>query len=181
MSTFQRTGPVFYVSTLSILSNCMIVDSRALTEETRIRWIQTQNKAEAAYNKIKEIMNEGVYKAEERLSRVWSVFTGSWDEAKDHTSRIYEKAAEAGQEQYEKLSRAGQGGYEKAARAGEETYEGATQAGREGYEKATEAAKEGADEGYEKAARRAEQVVSEAKETAGQTLKQARQKVEGEL
>ncbi len=48
-----------------------------MLEETRIRWIQVQNHAEAALNKIRCIVNEGVYKAEEGLGRIWSILAGT--------------------------------------------------------------------------------------------------------
>ncbi|KAF8966874.1 hypothetical protein BDZ97DRAFT_1805672, partial [Flammula alnicola] len=38
-----------------------------LLQETRIRWIQTQTRAETLFAKIKEIVNSGIYKAEDVL------------------------------------------------------------------------------------------------------------------
>ena len=52
------------------------------TEETRIRWIQTQNNAEALFGKIKEVVNSGVYKAEEALHRLMSLLLGGWENGK---------------------------------------------------------------------------------------------------
>ncbi|KAF8347380.1 hypothetical protein F5887DRAFT_1072378 [Amanita rubescens] len=55
-----------------------------LLQETRIQWIQVQHHAEATLNKIRDIVNEGVYKAEEGLGRIWSILAGTRDKAKEH-------------------------------------------------------------------------------------------------
>jgi hypothetical protein len=61
----------------------MILLIISFTEETRIRWIQTQNNAEALFGKIKEVVNSGVYKAEEALHRLMSLLTlGGWEDGK---------------------------------------------------------------------------------------------------
>ena len=56
-----------------------MIDLPVVTEETRIRWIQTQNSAEALFTKIKEVVNSGVYRAEEALHRLVSLLTGGWE------------------------------------------------------------------------------------------------------
>lgn len=53
------------------------------TEETRIRWIQTQNSAEVLFTKIKEVVNSGVYRAEEALHRLLNLLMGGWEDGKD--------------------------------------------------------------------------------------------------
>ena len=55
---------------------------RIVTEETRIRWIQSQNSAEALLSKIKGVVNSGVYKAEEALHRLYSLLVGGWEDGK---------------------------------------------------------------------------------------------------
>ena len=55
-----------------------------MLEETRTRWIQVQNHAEATLNKIRDIVNEGVYKAEEGLGRIWSILAGTQNKVKEH-------------------------------------------------------------------------------------------------
>jgi cell division septum initiation protein DivIVA len=58
-------------------------DRPSLLHETRIRWIQTQNSAEAVFSKIKEVVNSGVYKAEESLHRLYSLLVGGWEGSKN--------------------------------------------------------------------------------------------------
>ncbi|KIL60731.1 hypothetical protein M378DRAFT_13978 [Amanita muscaria Koide BX008] len=166
----------------------------SLLQETRIRWIQAQNRAEALYNKVKEIVNEGAHKAEEKVNRIWSVLTGNWEEARERTAQGYEKATEAGQAGYEKVSQAtrvGKEGFEKATYAGQDAFGSASEAMKGQYERAKEAAYNK----YEEAAKRAaegkewaEEKASEAqdsassiRETVGETIKQTGQKLKGEL
>ncbi|KAF9451357.1 hypothetical protein P691DRAFT_699577, partial [Macrolepiota fuliginosa MF-IS2] len=65
-----------------------------LLQETRIRWIQVQNRAEAAFNKVREIVNEGVGKAEDALHRIVSVVSNS----KDKVYHSYEDGVRRAQE-----------------------------------------------------------------------------------
>lgn len=51
----------------------------ALLRETRIRWVQTHNKAEALFLKIRDIVNGGVGRAEEALQRIASLVTTGKD------------------------------------------------------------------------------------------------------
>ncbi|KAH7927196.1 hypothetical protein BV22DRAFT_1111238 [Leucogyrophana mollusca] len=63
-----------------------------LLQETRIRWVQTSNRAETIFAKLKEIVNGGVEAAEEKLARVLEVLSG----ASHDTSRYAnEKAGDA--------------------------------------------------------------------------------------
>jgi hypothetical protein len=54
---------------------------RVVTDETRIRWVQTQNSAEVLFSKIKEVVNSGVYRGEEALHRLWGL-VGGWEDGK---------------------------------------------------------------------------------------------------
>lgn len=61
-----------------------------VTEETRIRWVQAQNSAEALFTKIKEVVNSGVYRAEDALHRLLSLLIGGWEDGKSKASAEYE-------------------------------------------------------------------------------------------
>ena len=87
-----------------------------LTEETRIRWIQTQNSAEALFSKIKGVVNSGVYRAEEALNRLSSLVSGGckgsvcvddvksgWEETKDAFQTSAESAEDVVGKAKEKL------------------------------------------------------------------------------
>ncbi|KAK2465130.1 hypothetical protein APHAL10511_002822 [Amanita phalloides] len=133
-----------------------------LLQETRIRWIQVQNQAEAVFNKIKEIVNEGVYKAEEGIGHVWGILTGTWNETREYA---VEKAQE-----------------------GHTTYESAREGAKEKYEHA----KETVGNEYREASRRAEEweearvsdaegAQHQAREKVGETMKHAGERLKGEL
>lgn len=71
-------------------------------EETRIRWVQTQNNAEALLSKIKEVVNSGVYKTEEALHRLLSLLIGGWgksnasyEDADGDAKSVWEKSGDA--------------------------------------------------------------------------------------
>jgi hypothetical protein len=76
-------------------------------EETRIRWVQTHTRAEALYMRIREVVNEGVEAAEEKLGRVLEILSGGYDEAgekvKEESKKGQEKAAQGGRKTQEEL------------------------------------------------------------------------------
>ena len=78
----QRVGRIFCVS--EQLCFVRLASNTPMLEETRTRWIQVQNHAEATLNKIRDIVNEGVYKAEEGLGRIWSILAGTQNKVKEH-------------------------------------------------------------------------------------------------
>jgi hypothetical protein len=51
----------------------------AMTEETRVRWVQAQGRAEAIVDKIREIVNEGVGRTEEALHNILNILNNSKD------------------------------------------------------------------------------------------------------
>jgi len=65
-----------------------------LLQETRIRWVQTHNKAEAMFLKIREIVNGGVGRAEDALQMIASLVTTG----KDKLYHGYENTAHAAAE-----------------------------------------------------------------------------------
>jgi len=83
-------------------------DPLLFTEETRIRYVQSMTKAESLYSKIKELVNSGVYRAEEVLYRVMHLLSGGWEETKekvedasDKTKRTWEDAGTKAKREWE--------------------------------------------------------------------------------
>ncbi|KAF8999783.1 hypothetical protein BDQ17DRAFT_733076 [Cyathus striatus] len=105
-------------------------DRPGLLQEVRIRWIQTQTRAEAIFTKIKDIVNGGVLTIEDALHRVLVLLSGGWEETKEKT---YEglRAGEAG---YEEAKRRSEKAYYDTKHGAEGTYEEAKKKGEKGYE-----------------------------------------------
>ncbi|KAG1777905.1 hypothetical protein EV702DRAFT_968855 [Suillus placidus] len=59
-----------------------------LLQETRIRWVQTSNRAETTFTKLKEIVNSSVGAVEDRLARILELLSG-------HSHYVSEKAGDA--------------------------------------------------------------------------------------
>ena len=80
-----------------------------LTEEVRIRWVQTQNRTESLFTKIRDIILSSVGTAEAKLATILDIITGHAESAKTRTSEKYEegkgyaneKAAQAGEKKGE--------------------------------------------------------------------------------
>ena len=63
-----------------------------IAEETRIRWLQSQTRAETLLVKIKEVINSGIYKAEDTLFHLMALLSGGWEDTKDRSADALEKA-----------------------------------------------------------------------------------------
>ncbi|KAG2098385.1 uncharacterized protein F5147DRAFT_713759 [Suillus discolor] len=57
-----------------------------LLQETRIRWVQTSNRAETIFTKLNEIINSGVGAVEDRLARILELLSGHLHYASEKTS-----------------------------------------------------------------------------------------------
>ncbi|KAF9478563.1 hypothetical protein BDN70DRAFT_879790 [Pholiota conissans] len=51
-----------------------------LLQETRIRWVQAHGRAENIFAKIKELVNSGIYKADEVLTKIMNLLKGDLDD-----------------------------------------------------------------------------------------------------
>jgi len=123
----------------------------SITEETRIRWIQTQTRAETLLARIREVINSGIFKIEEALSHLFALLSGGWGETKGKSAEAYETTkgkVDEGQEYLQK----------KASDSGEWAHE-----------------KAGDASGW------ARQKVHDAKEVVGEKVKVSGQKIKGEL
>ena len=70
----------------------------SIAEETRIRWLQTRTRADSLLSKVKDVINSGIYRAEDTLSHLWALLSGGWEETKNHSSDAYEKGKDKGAE-----------------------------------------------------------------------------------
>ncbi|KAF4611540.1 hypothetical protein D9613_003832 [Agrocybe pediades] len=162
-----------------------------LLQETRIRWVQTHTRAENLFAKIKEIVNSGIYKAEDALLHLVSLLGGGWEETKEKA----ENTKRAAERQYEDVKHQGEAGWEEAKNKADEAYGSAKHQG----EKAYGAAKHQGEAAYGTAKRTADKVASEAEKKAddaknwasestenvrqnvGEKVKKTGQKIKGEL
>ncbi|KAH9476956.1 Stress response protein ish1 [Psilocybe cubensis] len=101
-----------------------------LLQETRIRWIQTHTHAENMIAKIKEIVNSGIYKAEDILVHLYHLLSGGWEETKgkaDSTKRsaenTYDHAKHQGAMGYENVKKSAQQGWEDTKDAVDDRWE----------------------------------------------------------
>lgn len=87
------------------------------TEETRIRWVQAQTRAEALLGKIRELVNDSVYKTEDILSRVLSVLSGGWVEVRDRVTSGYDvnQPVETAEKEFEEVRKSG-GNYKEGVK-----------------------------------------------------------------
>lgn len=61
------------------------------TEETRVRWVQAQGRAEAIVGKIRDIVNEGVGKAEDALYNIFNILNSKVYHGSEEASRVQEE------------------------------------------------------------------------------------------
>jgi phage antirepressor YoqD-like protein len=89
-------------------------DRPGLLQETRIRWVMTQNRAETLFQKIKELVNSGMYKAEDALLRLVHMLGAGWEEAKEKTSETFDEVRSRGSHEYHEAKRHGEEGWTEA-------------------------------------------------------------------
>ena len=64
----------------------------------RIRWLQSRTRAETLLVNIKEVINSGIYKAEDTLFHLMALLSGGWEDTKDRSSDAYEKVKDKADE-----------------------------------------------------------------------------------
>ncbi|KAF9460445.1 hypothetical protein BDZ94DRAFT_1265910 [Collybia nuda] len=140
-----------------------------LLQETRIRWVQTHNRADALWAKIRDIVNNVEEGVEDRLWSLWSLLRGGYEEGKDK-----------GEEGYAY----GKANYESGKRqAGEKYAQGKEEGGRV-YSEAEKKYEQGKARAYEEAGKRYDQAgagAQDARENVGEKVKTAGGKIKGEL
>ncbi|KAK7443562.1 hypothetical protein VKT23_015735 [Stygiomarasmius scandens] len=99
-----------YLRERGISENLVPTTRPGLLQEVRIRWVQTQNRSEALYQSIREIVNSNIEVAEDKLHQLWELMSGQYTGAKKRTEEGYEKGAKEFEEKKEEA-------YKKAEKA----------------------------------------------------------------
>lgn len=73
------------------------------TEETRIRWVESHQHAETIFQKIKELVNSGLYKAEDVISHIMSLLKGDLDSVTHHAGSAYDATKHKAEEGVNKV------------------------------------------------------------------------------
>ncbi|RDB23875.1 Meiotic sister chromatid recombination protein 1 [Hypsizygus marmoreus] len=192
------------------LSESELPTSRpGLLQETRIRWVQTQNTAEALWAKIKDIVGSVEEGVEERLWNVWSTLRGEvWDihgygkEKYADAAEKYELSKNAAGEKYEQGKKQAGDAYEEGKKQAGDKYSAGKDYTQEKYAQAGEKYTAGqeylggkyddakaqagrqysdAEKKYEAGKERAYEKGQEARENIGEKVKVTGQKIKGEL
>ncbi|EIW76838.1 hypothetical protein CONPUDRAFT_110475 [Coniophora puteana RWD-64-598 SS2] len=149
-----------YLRERGISEDALPTSRPGLLQETRIRWVQTQSRAETMYEKIAELVNSGVEATEEKIARIYELLTGTATEGAEYAEKKRDDAYGWGSEKKGQAE-----GYAKEKKGQAEGYTKEKKGKVEGYGKS----KKGEAEGYAKS------VKGEAKETgkkAGEKIKQ---------
>ncbi|THV02654.1 hypothetical protein K435DRAFT_775444 [Dendrothele bispora CBS 962.96] len=99
-----------YLRERGISENLVPTTRPGLLQEVRIRWVQTQNRSEALYQNIRDIVNSNLEAAEDKLTKMWELMSGQYQGAKRKGEEGYEKGKveyeEKKEEAYEKAKKA---------------------------------------------------------------------------
>jgi hypothetical protein len=74
-----------------------------LLQEVRIRYVQSANSAQTLFNNIREVLNSGVEAAEEKISQILELLSGSYDNVKGDAEDIKDEGYEKGKENFDKV------------------------------------------------------------------------------
>ncbi|KAL0574442.1 hypothetical protein V5O48_007505 [Marasmius crinis-equi] len=89
-----------------------------LLQETRIRYVQSTNRAEAVFASIREVMENKVTAAEEKLANIWHLIRGESYDAKDKAAKEYERAKADAEKEFDQARKTAEKQYEdKKAKA----------------------------------------------------------------
>jgi hypothetical protein len=69
-----------------------------LLQEVRIRWVQTQTRAESLIARVTDIVNSNVHYAEQKIGEILSLLTGTARSAEDSAKASYDDAKGYAQE-----------------------------------------------------------------------------------
>lgn len=145
-----------------------------LADETRLRWVEARTTADSIYAKIKEIVNSGIYKAEDVLYQIMALLGAGWEETKHDAKYATNEAKLRAQRSAHHASDYASDKAEDLKHAAQDTAEDW-----KGHAAETvEAARERAAEAARAAGRSAENVKDNAYKKAGEKVKVAGQKVE---
>ena len=78
--------------------------STYVAEEVRIRWVQTQHRADSLFAKIRDIILTGVGTAEAKLATILDMITGHTDSAKARVNEKYDEGKAYAGAKYDEAS-----------------------------------------------------------------------------
>ncbi|KAF8064088.1 hypothetical protein FPV67DRAFT_1420244 [Lyophyllum atratum] len=110
-----------------------------LLQETRIRWVQTQNNAESLWEKVKDSVGSVEESIEERLANIWNILKGNYGQGEKIVEEKYNDGKEKG---YEAKKEAGRR-YSDAEKKYEQEKERAYEKGQDAREHVGEKVKVG--------------------------------------
>ncbi|EAU87641.2 hypothetical protein CC1G_09102 [Coprinopsis cinerea okayama7 len=151
-----------------------------LLQETRIRWVQAENRADTVLEKIRELANDSAQKVEDVLARMLNILTTGYIDVRRSVHEDYDAAKEG----YEDMKRRTDAEYQHAKRAGDAQYAHAKDQANRGYNQAKKAGQAQYEDAKARAADSeewAEDKWGDAREYTGEKIKRAGEKVKGEL
>ncbi|EKM75369.1 hypothetical protein AGABI1DRAFT_79948 [Agaricus bisporus var. burnettii JB137-S8] len=80
-----------YLRERGVAENELPTNRSGLLQETRVRWVQAQGRAEAIVGKIRDIVNEGVGKAEDALYNIFNILNSKVYHGSEEASRVQEE------------------------------------------------------------------------------------------
>ncbi|KAH9916239.1 hypothetical protein B0H21DRAFT_770754 [Amylocystis lapponica] len=83
-----------YLRQHDISEGALPTDRPGLLQETRIRYVQTSNRAEALFSRVRELVNGGVEVAEDQLGKVLELLSGGAESAKERTGATLKSTGE---------------------------------------------------------------------------------------
>ncbi|KZT23055.1 hypothetical protein NEOLEDRAFT_1137189 [Neolentinus lepideus HHB14362 ss-1] len=104
-----------YLREHGISESALPTSRPGLLQEVRIRWVQTQSRTEAMYNKLRELLSSGVYIAEEKLGHALEILTGHAEEGKRYAEGKYEDGKDWAGEKYDENKAYANEKYEQAS------------------------------------------------------------------
>jgi len=87
-----------YLRARGISESALPTSRPGLLQETRIKWVQANNKAESIYTKLAELISSGTHAVEDTLGRVLEVLSGTPDYLKEEASQAKGYAGKKGEE-----------------------------------------------------------------------------------
>ncbi|KAJ8075141.1 hypothetical protein AAF712_011600 [Marasmius tenuissimus] len=99
-----------------------------LLQETRIRYVQSSNRAEAMFGSIREILENSVHDAEQKIANIWTLIRGESQATKDKAQKEYDHAMGTAGQEYEDAKKKAEKQYEeKKAKAYEKVEKAKTE------------------------------------------------------
>jgi hypothetical protein len=106
-----------------------------LLQETRIRWVHAQSRADALWSKLKDVVNDVEEGVEDRLWNVWALMRGGWEEGMAKGEKGFEEGKRKGEGAYADAQKKYEQGKERAYEHGQTVHKQAGEKVEEAGEK----------------------------------------------